>query len=71
MRRRSSLFILGALLLMILGGCGPEDGRARSGGFGADVGNHARGEIPKSKVFNTGADGSESGNEPKEEQPQP
>jgi hypothetical protein len=41
------------LLLALLVGCGPEAGRARSGGAGADVGNHARQEIPASKVWNT------------------
>ena len=49
------LRLVGAgLLLMILMACGPEDGRARGGGFGGDVGNHApQGEIPFSKVWNT------------------
>ena len=41
------------VLLALLAGCGPEAGRARSGGAGADVGNHARPEIPASKVWNT------------------
>jgi hypothetical protein len=47
-------FVGCVLLLAILAACGPEDGRARGGGFGADVGNHApQGEIPFSKVWNT------------------
>ncbi len=53
MRRRLKLAAI-ALLLAILGACGPEDGRARGGGAGADIGNHApQGEIPNSKVWNT------------------
>lgn len=52
---------LAAGVLALLAACGPEAGRPRSGGLGADPGNHARGEIPKSKVFNTGAGGAESG----------
>jgi hypothetical protein len=44
-----------ALALGLLGGllaaCGPEDGRARGGGPGADVGNHPAQVQPRSKVF--------------------
>ena len=46
--------ILAAALLLLLAACGPEAGRPRGGGFGADVGNHApQGVIPASKVWNT------------------
>ncbi len=38
-------------LLALLAACGPEDGRPRSGGFGADIGNHHV-DVPGSKVFN-------------------
>ncbi|HZG68363.1 MAG TPA: hypothetical protein VEZ12_16590 [Herpetosiphonaceae bacterium] len=48
--RRAGIVLV---LLALLAGCGPEAGRARSGGAGADVGNHARPEIPASKVWNT------------------
>ncbi len=51
MRARGAAVVL--VLLALLAGCGPEAGRARSGGAGADVGNHARPEIPASKVWNT------------------
>ena len=53
MRRRLRLIGIATALLAVLVGCGPEAGRARGGGFGADVGNHARPEIPASKVWNT------------------
>jgi hypothetical protein len=39
------------LLLALLAGCGPEDGRARGGGPGADIGNHPVNFKPRSKVF--------------------
>ena len=48
--RRAGIVLV---LLALLAGCGPEAGRARSGGAGADVGNHARPEIPASKIWNT------------------
>ena len=50
-RARRAAIVL--VLLGLLAGCGPEAGRARSGGAGADLGNHARQEIPASKVWNT------------------
>ncbi len=50
-RARRAAIVL--VLLALLAGCGPEAGRARSGGAGADLGNHARQEIPASKVWNT------------------
>jgi hypothetical protein len=39
--------------LLALGGaaCGPEDGRARGGGAGADGGNKPATVAPRSKVF--------------------
>ncbi len=46
------LIVTAAALLVLLAACGPEAGRARGGGLGADVGNHARQEIPASKVWN-------------------
>ena len=53
MRARIKLIVAAALLLL-LAACGPEAGRPRGGGFGADVGNHApQGVIPASKVWNT------------------
>ncbi len=38
-------------LLALLAACGPEAGRQRSGGLGADMGNHHQ-DVPGSKVFN-------------------
>jgi hypothetical protein len=44
--------VLGLLAaLLALAACGPEDGRARGGGPGADVGNRTATVVPKSKVF--------------------
>jgi hypothetical protein len=42
---------LAALLGALLTGCGPEAGRARGGGMGADVGNHPANFHPRSKLF--------------------
>ena len=53
MRQRLRLMGVAMALLAILGGCGPEARRARGGGLGGDIGNHARPEIPASKVWNT------------------
>jgi hypothetical protein len=39
------------LLAATLAACSPEDGRARGGGAGADVGNKATNVKPDSKVF--------------------
>jgi hypothetical protein len=51
---RFKLIAVAATLLVLLAACGPEAGRPRGGGFGADVGNHApQGVIPASKVWNT------------------
>ena len=50
---RLRLIAISATLLVLLAGCGPEAGRPRGGGLGADIGNHApQGEIPASKVWN-------------------
>jgi hypothetical protein len=47
---RSSMLML--LLVAVLAACSsPEDGRARGGGPGADVGNRAANIKPDSKVF--------------------
>lgn len=52
-RRAVRLALLTALLIGLLVACGPEDGRARGGGPGADVGNHPAQVQPRSKVFTT------------------
>ena len=44
--------LLVALLALGCVACGPEDGRARGGGPGADGGNKPAQVQPKSKVFN-------------------
>lgn len=49
--RRSRYLIVVSLLALLLAGCGPEDGRARGGGPGADIGNKPATVVPKSKVF--------------------
>ena len=51
MRARLKLISIAALLVLLTA-CGPEAGRPRGGGFGADVGNHAQQkvEIPASKI---------------------
>ena len=51
--RRLRAIGVGALLLALLAACGPEAARPRGGGLGADPANHARQEIPASKVWNT------------------
>ena len=38
-------------LLALLAACGPEEGRQRGAGLGADIGNHHQ-DVPGSKVFN-------------------
>lgn len=49
--RSGRRIVLALLLLLPLAACGPEDGRARGGGPGADVGNHPEQVRPRSKVF--------------------
>lgn len=55
MRRIGKRQIMAALLVALLAlgcvGCGPEDGRARGGGSGADGGNKAPAVVPESKMF--------------------
>ena len=46
------LAVVTATLLMLLAACGPEAGRPREGGLGADIGNHAgKPAVPASKVW--------------------
>jgi hypothetical protein len=56
-RRWSCIAIATTALVMIVG-CGPEDGRAVGGGLGADLGNHAE-DVPRSKLFVPGTQGTE------------
>ena len=49
--RRQIAMVLLLAALALLAACGPEDGRARGGGAGADVGNKPATVQPKSKVF--------------------
>jgi hypothetical protein len=48
--------LLAGLLALGCAGCGPEAGRPRGGGPGADGGNKPPVVAPKSKVFNTGVE---------------
>lgn len=50
--------LLGLLVAAALASCGPEDGRARGGGPGADVGNKAPTVVPASKVYTVPAEDS-------------
>ena len=45
--------LLAALLALSCAACGPEAGRPRGGGAGADGGNKTPTVVPKSKVFST------------------
>jgi hypothetical protein len=45
----ATILLAGGLVLVA---CGPEDGRPRGGGAGADIGNKPSTVVPKSKVFN-------------------
>ena len=56
-RRWSSIAIAMTALVVIVG-CGPEDGRAVGGGLGADLGNHAE-DVPQSKLFVPGTQGTD------------
>lgn len=49
-----SACLLALVLAATLAACGPEAGRARGGGKGADVGNIASDFKPRSKIFPTG-----------------
>jgi hypothetical protein len=53
MKRRIVMALLALLLALACAACGPEDGRARGGGAGADGGNKPAAVVPKSKVFST------------------
>jgi hypothetical protein len=50
-KRRLIHALLAALLALGCVACGPEDGRARGGGSGADGGNKPAQVVPQSKVF--------------------
>ncbi len=45
------MLLLAALLGLACAGCGPEEGRPRGGGPGADAGNKPATVVPKSKVW--------------------
>jgi hypothetical protein len=51
-RRWIARALLAALLALACAACGPEDGRARGGGPGADSDNKQATVVPQSKVFN-------------------
>jgi hypothetical protein len=51
-KHRLAAALVVALLALGCVACGPEDGRARGGGPGADGGNKPAQVQPKSKVFN-------------------
>jgi hypothetical protein len=51
MKIRLAGALLAGLLALACAACGPEDGRARGGGTGADGGNKTATVVPKSKVF--------------------
>ncbi len=51
MTRRIKWTIVAVLVLALLAACGPEAGRDRGGGPGADIGNHPVNFKPRSKVF--------------------
>ena len=56
--RRWSCIAIAMTALVVIVGCGPEDGRAVGGGLGADLGNHAE-DVPRSKLFVPGTQGTE------------
>jgi hypothetical protein len=43
--------LLASTIALACAACGPEDGRARGGGAGADGGNKPAVVVPQSKVF--------------------
>lgn len=51
-KQQIAIALLAGWLALACVACGPEDGRARGGGPGADVGNKPAEVQPKSKVFN-------------------
>jgi hypothetical protein len=50
-RRHLVIVCVATLLALTCAACGPEDGRPRGGGAGADGGNKPATVVPKSKVF--------------------
>jgi len=50
-RQQIVMALLAIFMALACVGCGPEDGRARGGGPGADVGNKPPVVVPRSKVF--------------------
>lgn len=56
--QRWSCIVIATTALVVIVGCGPEDGRAVGGGLGADLGNHAE-DVPRSKLFVPGTQGTE------------
>jgi hypothetical protein len=50
-RQHIMMALLALLLALGCAACGPEDGRPRGGGAGADGGNKPATVAPKSKVF--------------------
>jgi hypothetical protein len=50
-RQQITVIVATALVALACTACGPEDGRPRAGGPGADVGNKPPTVVPKSKVF--------------------
>ena len=50
-RQHIVMALLALLLVLGFAACGPEDGRPRGGGAGADGGNKPATVVPKSKVF--------------------
>jgi hypothetical protein len=51
MRQHFVMALLALLLAFVCAACGPEDGRLRGGGAGADGGNKPATVLPSSKVF--------------------
>ncbi|MCG8350670.1 MAG: hypothetical protein MI924_23115 [Chloroflexales bacterium] len=43
--------LLTLVLAALLAACGPENGRARGGGPGADIGNKPANLLPQSKIY--------------------
>jgi len=50
-RQQITMTLAAALVTLACTACGPEAGRLRGGGPGADVGNKPPTVVPKSKVF--------------------
>jgi hypothetical protein len=54
MKQHIAIALLALLLALTCAACGPEDGRPRGGGAGADGGNKTATVVPRSKVFGSG-----------------